>query len=157
MGRNGRTPRRGPALPFLVIFAILGGLGAASCYSTNYRDGITVNVTLLTQLSDKLADYCRAGFVVNGRQVSSEEMGEFYYALKKARAFSETTAREQARESHRDFNRLLDAYEEFAHWADEFRLAGAREPAKLTELMARHQEVSAAAARVLADLKSEAN
>ncbi len=45
------------------------------------------SVALLSNLSDKLADYCRTDFIVEGHPLSSEEMGEFYYGLKKARAF----------------------------------------------------------------------
>ncbi len=61
----------------------------ASCYSSNYRREMLASVALVSSLSDKLADYCREDFIVEGHPLSSEEMGEFYYGLKKARAFQQ--------------------------------------------------------------------
>jgi hypothetical protein len=83
-------------------------------------------------------------------------MGEFYYALRKARGLAQMTAsREGARASHRDFVALLDSDEAFVRSADEFRLAGAHDPAVLAELVRQHARVRAARARVLADLRAE--
>ena len=54
---------------------------------------MAANVSLLSDMSDKLADYCRTFFKLDDRQLSSEEMGEFYYAFNKANAFSSATPR----------------------------------------------------------------
>ena len=76
---------------------------------------MAANVSLLSDMSDKLSDYCRTYFKLDDRQLSSEEMGEFYYAFNKANAFSSATPRESSRPSHRDFVKLLNAYEKYAH------------------------------------------
>ncbi len=130
-------------------------LTAAACYSSSYARETAANVALIVGLSDKLADYCGAGFVVGGRPVSSEEMGEFYYALKKARAFSAMTSAESARPSYRGFGHLLDAYEAFVHAADEYRLAGGYHALTLAALLKMRAEVSRVAAEVNGDLKAE--
>jgi hypothetical protein len=86
-----------------VFFLALAALAAtAACYSSDYGRTMAANVALLSDLSDKLADYCRSDFKLDDRQLSSEEMGEFYYAFNKANAFSSSTPRESSRASHRD-------------------------------------------------------
>ncbi len=116
---------------------------------------MAANVSLLSDMSDKLADYCRTDFKLDDRQLSSEEMGEFYYAFNKANAFSSSTPRESSRPSHRDFVKLLNAYEKFAHAADEYRLAGKRDPAVLASLLSQHDQVRHLAGKVTEDLRSE--
>lgn len=113
------------------------------------------NVSLLADLSDKLADYCRTDFKLDDRQLSSEEMGEFYYAFNKANAFSSSTPRESSRPSHRDFVKLLNGYEKFAHAADEYRLGGKPDPAVLASLLSLHDQVRHLAGKVTEDLKNE--
>jgi hypothetical protein len=128
---------------------------AAGCYSTDYKLKMKANVSLLSDLSDKLADYCRKYFKLDDRQLSSEEMGEFYYAFNKANAYSSSTPREASRPSHRDFIKLLNAYEKFAHAADEYRLSGKPDPAVLASLLSQHDQVRHLAGKVIEDLKSE--
>ena len=116
---------------------------------------MAANVSLLSDLSDKLADYCRTYFKLDDRQLSSEEMGEFYYSFNKANAFSSSTPREASRPSHRDFVKLLNAYEKFAHAADEYRLGGKPDPAVLASLLSQHDQVRHLAGKVTEDLKNE--
>ncbi len=116
---------------------------------------MTANVSLLSDMSDKLADYCRAYFKLDDRQLSSEEMGEFYYAFNKANAFSSSTPRESSLRSHRDFVKLLNAYERFAHSADEYRLGGKPDPAVLASLLSQHAQVRHLAGKVTEDLRDE--
>jgi len=140
------------------VFFLALAIGAASaCYSSDYRRTTAANVALLSDLSDKLADYCRAYFKLDDRQLSSEEMGEFYYALNKANAFSSSTPRESALRSHRDFVRLLNAYERFAHAADAYRLRGQPDPAVLASLLSQHDQVRHFAGKVTEDLRDETN
>jgi hypothetical protein len=135
--------------------ALLAATFAAGCYSSNYRRELGANVALLSELSDKLADYCRAGFVLGDRAVSSEEMGEFYYALKKARAYDEITRADAGRRSHRDFERMLDAYDAFVRAADEYRLAGAHAAENRDALVVLHDQVKRDGAQVTADLVAD--
>jgi len=94
-----------------------------SCYSSNYRREMLASVSLVSQLSDKLADYGRADFIVDRHPLSSEEMGEFYYGLKKARAFEQMTSKRRGSEaSAKTFTQLVDAYENFIRDADQYRL-----------------------------------
>jgi len=116
---------------------------------------MAANASLLSDMSDKLADYCRTFFKLDDRQLSSEEMGEFYYAFNKANAFSSSTPREASRPSHRDFVKLLNAYEKFAHTADEYRLNGKPDPAILASLLSQHAQVRHLAGKVTEDLKNE--
>ena len=116
--------RAGLRRPVFFLALAIAIVTASGCYSSDYRRTIKANVSLLSDLSDKLADYCRTYFKLDDRQLSSEEMGEFYYAFNKANAFSSSTPREASRPSHRDFVRLLNAYEKFAHAADEYRHLG---------------------------------
>jgi hypothetical protein len=128
-------------------------LGA--CYSSNYSRTVTANVALLSDMSDKLLDYCRRDFVLDGRQMSSEEMGEFYYAFNKATAFSSSTPRETSRDSHRDLIKMLNAYERFVHAADAYRLGGKADPAILASLKSQHDQITVLAGKVTEDLRNE--
>jgi hypothetical protein len=145
-----RAGIRRPAL-FALTLCVL----AAACYSSSYRKEIAANTALLSDLSDKLNDYCTAGFALSGRQVSSEEMGEFYYALKKARSWSAMSAGAGARPSYRAFTELLGAYEVFLRDADQYRLARDRSPARLAVLAQEHATVAARARAVLDALRGE--
>jgi hypothetical protein len=138
-----------------VFFLALAALATAACYSSDYRRSMEANVSLLSDLSDKLADYCRTDFKIDDRQLSSEEMGEFYYAFNKANAFSSSTPRESSRGSHRDFIKMLNAYERFAHSADAYRIEGKPNPALLASLLSQHDQVKHLAGKVTEDLRAE--
>ena len=118
---------------------------------------MAANVSLLSDLSDKLADYCRTYFKLDDRQLSSEEMGEFYYTFNKANAFSSSAPRESSLRSHRDFVLLLNAYERFAHAADAYRLGDKPDPAVLASLLSQHDQVRHLAGKVTEDLRDEPN
>jgi hypothetical protein len=151
-----KSPRRaGLRRPVFFLAIALAVVAVAACYSSDYRRTIKANVSLLSDMSDKLADYCRTDFKLDDRRLSSEEMGEFYYAFNKAAAFSSSAPREASRPSHRDFVKLLNAYERFAHAADEYRLGGKPDPAALASLLSQHDQVRHLAGRVIEDLKSE--
>jgi len=140
-----------------VFFLALAAIAAvAACYSSDYGRTMAANVALLSDLSDKLADYCRSDFKFDDREISSEEMGEFYYAFNKANAFSASTPRESSRASHRDFVAMLNAYERFAHAADGYRLSGKADPAVLASLISQHDRVKHLAGKVTEDLRAEA-
>ena len=141
--------------PVFFLALTIAVAGSSGCYSSDYRRTIAANVSLLSDLSDKLADYCRTYFKLDDRQLSSEEMGEFYYAFNKANAFSSSTPREASRRSHRDFVKLLNTYEKFAHAADEYRLGGKPDPAVLASLISQHDQVRHLAGKVTEDLKTE--
>jgi hypothetical protein len=141
-----------------VFFLALAAIAtAAGCYSSDYGRTMAANVALLSDLSDKLADYCRTDFKLDDRQLTSEEMGEFYYAFNKASAFSSSTPREASRASHRDFVAMLNAYERFAHGADAYRLGGKSDPAVLASLLSQHQLIKHLAGKVNEDLRAEAH
>ena len=147
--------RAGLSRPVFFFAIAIAVFAIAACYSTDYRLEMSANVSLLSDLSDKLADYCRTYFKLDDRQLTSEEMGEFYYAFNKANAFSSSTPREASRPSHRDFIKLLNAYEKFAHAADEYRLGGKQDPAILASVLSQHDQVRHLAGKVSEDLKSE--
>jgi len=145
--------RRRPA-HFVMMLA--AAMLLASCYSSNYRREMLASTALVAGLSDKLADYCRAGFIVERHPLSSEEMGEFYYGLKKARAFEQMTAKRHASEaSGVAFSKLVDAYEKFVREADRYRIAKAHTPEELDELMKDHDEVEHCAEEVRRALQTE--
>ena len=150
------TARAG-ALGRPVFYLMLAGALAlvSACYSAGYRREMGAAVDLLSGLSEKLADYSSAGFRVDDRQISSEEMGEFYYALNKAEAFSAMWHSQAQRPSYRDFSTLLGQYAAFLHSADEYRLGGKSEPVKLAALIGQRDAVRKTASRVRADLASE--
>lgn len=129
----------------------------AACYSSNYTRTVSANVALLSDMSDKLLDYCRRDFMLDERKISSEEMGEFYYAFNKATAFSSSTPRETSRESHRDLIKMLNAYERFVHAADAYRLGGKTDPAMLASLKSQHDQITVLAGKVTEDLRNEHN
>ncbi len=113
-----------------------------SCYSSNYPREMRASVSLVSELSDKLADYCRADFIVERHPLSSEEMGEFYYGLKKARAFESMTATRHASDrSGQAFSQLVDAYESFVRDADQYRLNQSHTHEQLDQLMKDHDLV----------------
>jgi hypothetical protein len=129
---------------------------AAACYSSNYRRETEASVSLIVEQSDKLADYCRAGFIVGNRPLSSEEMGEFYYALQKVRGFAQMTARRDAgRASRQQFAELVDAYDQFVRDADRYRLSSARPQSGLAALLKEHDAVRERARAVRAALARE--
>jgi hypothetical protein len=150
------TTRAG-ALGRPVFYLMLAGTLAlvAGCYSAGYRKEMTATVDLLSGLTDKLADYCDAGFKVDDRRISSEEMGEFYYALSKAQAFSALRRSLAQRPSYGDFSTLLQQYAAFVHAADEYRLGDRVDRAELAALMAQRDAIRKTASRVHADLASE--
>jgi hypothetical protein len=128
----------------------------ASCYSSSYRRETIASVALVEGLSDKLADYCRTDFIVEGHPLSSEEMGEFYYALSKARAFESMTAKREASEaSGAAFSKLIDGYDKFVRDADQYRINPAHTHEQLDALMKEHEEVGHRADEVRAALASE--
>ena len=66
-------------------------------------------------------------------------MGEFYYGLKKARAFEQMTAKRHASDaSGQAFSQLIDAYEKFVRDADRYRIAKAHTHEELEELTKDH-------------------
>jgi hypothetical protein len=114
----------------------------AACYSSSYRRETLASVALVESLSDKLADYCRVDFIVDRHPLSSEEMGEFYYGLKKARAFESMSASSHASEaSGVAFSKLTDAYENFVRDADQYRINPAHTKEQLDALMKEHEVV----------------
>lgn len=150
------TARAG-ALGRPVYYLMLAGAVAlaASCYSAGYRKEMAATVDLLSGLTEKLADYCRVGFRVDDRQVSSEEMGEFYYALNKAQAFRALRRSQAQRPSYHDFSTMLEQYAAFVHSADEYRLGGRANPVELAALVAQRDAIRVTASRVRAALASE--
>jgi hypothetical protein len=139
----------------VLLFALAAMTLATACYSSNYTRSVSANVALLSDMSDKLLDYCRRDFLLDGRQISSEEMGEFYYAFNKASAFSSSTPREVSRESHLDLIKMLNAYERFVHAADAYRLGGKTDPAILASLKSQHDQITVLAGKVTEDLRNE--
>jgi hypothetical protein len=135
--------RAGASRRPVTLLAILAAMTFASaCYSSNYRRETLASVSLVSQLSDKLADYCRADFKVDSHVLSSEEMGEFYYGLEKARSFEQMTARRGgSRPSAEAFAKLADAYEKFVRDADQYRLNPAHTHQQLEHLMRDHDDV----------------
>ncbi len=140
---DGRSTRAGRwRRPVYFVLMLAAAIVAASCYSSNYRSETEASVSLIVEQSDKLADYCRAGFVIDNRPLSSEEMGEFYYALQKARAFEQMTARRgRSNASRKEFAQLVDAYDQFVRDADRYRLSSARPPGGLAALVEEHKTV----------------
>jgi len=127
-----------------------------SCYSSNYRREMQASVALVSSLSDKLADYCRADFIVDRHPLSSEEMGEFYYGLKKVRAFESMSAKRHASDaSGRAFSQLLDAYENFVRDADQYRINPAHTHDQLEQLIKDHDFVEQRADDVRRALAAE--
>jgi hypothetical protein len=126
-----------------VHFVILAcAMILASCYSSSYRGETLASVALIEGLSDKLADYCRADFIVENHPLSSEEMGEFYYGLKKALAFESMSASAHASEpSGVAFSKLVEAYETFVRDADQYRINPSHTKEHLEELMREHELV----------------
>ena len=128
------------------------GLGISGCYSSDYSRQTTATASMLGDLAVKLGDYCRAGFKLGDRDVTSEEMGEFYYALKKARSYTLEAASNSNRQSYRDLTRLVEDYAKLLNNADRYRLAGKPDPQRLAEIMAAQQCVTSEAQAVLKDL-----
>jgi hypothetical protein len=136
--------------------ALLAMLFAASCYSSNYRREMLASVSLVSELSDKLADYCRADFKVRDHVLSSEEMGEFYYGLQKARAFEAMTAKRQgSHESSAAFSKLVASYEAFVSDADRYRLDPSHTHVQLEQLLKDHELVGVQADEVKQALTKE--
>ena len=132
------------------MLMLAAAIAAASCYSSNYRRETEASVSLIVEQSDKLADYCRAGFVIDQRPLSSEEMGEFYYALQKAHAFEQMSAKRGAPSASRErFAQLVDAFDQFVRDADRYRLSSARPQSDLDALLKEHQAVTDRARAVL--------
>jgi hypothetical protein len=139
-------------LAWLGLFFCLG-VAIAGCYSSDYGRQTGATASMLRDLAAKLGDYCRADFRLGDRDVSSEEMGEFYYGLKKARSYAAEAASKSDRQSYRDLIRLTDDYAQLLSDADRYRLSGKPDPQRLKEILARQDQVSARAQSVLNDLQ----
>jgi len=121
----------------------------AACYSSSYRRETLASVALVESLSDKLTDYCRVDFIVDRHPLSSEEMGEFYYGLKKALAFQSMSASGHASDaSGKAFAQLVDAYETLVRDADQYRLNPSHTKEQLDALMREHEIVKQRAEEV---------
>ena len=127
----------------------------AACYSSDYGRQTAATASMLRDLSAKLADYCRADFKVDGREVSSEEMGEFYYGLKKARSYLSEASSNSQRQSYRDLAMLIDDYATLLSQADRYRLSGKPDPRQLQQILADQSRVSAEAQAVLDSLAAD--
>ncbi len=114
---------------------------AVGCYSSDYRRQTAATASMLGDLAQKLGDYCRADFKLDRREVSSEEMGEFYYALRKARSYASEAASNSNRQSYRDLTRLIDDYAQLLGEVDRYRLTGKPDPQRLAEIAAAEQRV----------------
>ncbi len=141
---------------FFLALALCAAL-VASCYTSGYKSEMKASAALVADLSQKLGDYCQAGFVLGGRAVTSEEMGEFYYGLQKARAFESMTRGQQQRPSRRKYAQLVDSYDKFVHDADRYRLSSSRTREQLDELMKERNAAAQLADQVTAALESEPN
>jgi len=108
---------------------------------------------MLGDLAVKLSDYCRVGFRLGDREVTSEEMGEFYYALKKARSFTSGAASNSNPQSYHDLTQLVEDYGKLLNEADRYRLSGKPDPQQLAQIMAAQQHVTNEANTVLKDLQ----
>ncbi len=139
-------------LAWLGLFCSLG-LVIASCYSSDYGRQTAATAAMLRDLSAKLGDYCQADFKAGRRDISSEEMGEFYYGLKKARSYAAAAASNSGRKSYRDLTALIDDYARLLSEADRYRLAGRPDPQQLKQILAHQQQVSGEADMVLDDLQ----
>jgi len=128
---------------------------AAGCYSSDYRRQTAATASMLGDLAQKLGDYCRADFKLDHREVSSEEMGEFYYALRKARSYASEAASNSNRQSYRDLTRLIEDYTQLLSKVDRYRLTGKPDPQRLAEIVAAEQRVSDEAQSVLKDLREQ--
>jgi hypothetical protein len=128
-------------------------MAVGGCYSSDYSRQTAATASMLNDLAVKLSDYCRVGFKLGDREVSSEEMGEFYYALQKARSFTSGAASNSNPQSYRDLTRLVEDYGKLLNEADRYRLAGKPDPQQLAQIMAAQQRVSNEASAVLKDLQ----
>src|SRR5579883_505659 len=137
-------------LTLLLISLIFAG----GCYSSDYSRQTAATATMLRDLAAKLGDYCRAGFKAGNREISSEEMGEFYYGLNKARSYAAQASSHSSRQSYRDLIRLLDDYRQMLNAADRYRLAGKPDPQRLRDILDRQSRVKAQAKSVLEDLRN---
>jgi hypothetical protein len=146
--RGGARPPAWMALVFLCA-------GLAACYSSDYGRQTAATASMLQGLAQKLGDYCRANFKLGDRDVSSEEMGEFYYALKKARSYAAEAASNSNRQSYRDLTALVADYAQLLRAADDYRLSGKPDPDRLKQILARQQQVVGEAQTVLNDLQRE--
>jgi hypothetical protein len=124
------------------------------CYSSDYRRQTAATASMLGDLAQKLGDYCRADFKLDHRQVSSEEMGEFYYALRKARSYASEASSDSGRQSYQGLTRLIDDYATLLGDVDRYRLAANPDPQRLAEIIAAEQRVWGEAQTVVADLKA---
>jgi len=145
--------RAGLGRPVLLA-ALAAAVAAGACRMSDHRARIETNVTLLSQLSDKLTDYCRAGFELDGRELTSEEMGEFYYALKRARGHAPRPGGAEADLVDKDYEEFLTAYENFVRAADLYRLSRERSAATLDSLVREHAALRRHADSLLALLHS---
>ena len=128
---------------------------AAGCYSSDYRRQTAATASMLGDLAQKLGDYCRADFKLGHREVSSEEMGEFYYALRKARSYAAEAASNSGRQSYRDLCRLIEDYARLLGEVDRYRLTGTPDPQRLADIIAAQRRVSDEAQTVVKDLREQ--
>jgi hypothetical protein len=139
-------------LVWLAWFCLLS-VALTGCYSSDYGRQTAATASMLRDLALKLGDYCSAGFKLDGREVSSEEMGEFYYGLRKARSYAAERASDSSRQSYRDLTRLINDYGQLLSDADRYRLSGKPDPQQLKDILARQQEVIVQAQTVIRDLQ----
>ena len=137
-------------LVWLSLFLCL----TVGCYSSDYRRQTAATASMLGDLAQKLGDFCRADFKLDHRQVSSEEMGEFYYALRKARSYASEASSNSDRQSYQDLTRLIEDYARLLGDADRYRLSGQPDPQRLAAILAAQERVRGEARAVVAKLQA---
>jgi hypothetical protein len=125
------------------------------CYSSDYRRQTAATASMLGDLAQKLGDFCRADFKLDHRQVSSEEMGEFYYALRKARSYASEASSNSGRQSYQDLTRLIEDYAQLLADVDRYRLAAIPDAQRVAAIIAAQERVKGEAQMVLAKLQAE--
>ncbi|MBI4518145.1 MAG: hypothetical protein HY699_20270 [Deltaproteobacteria bacterium] len=111
---SGYGPRMRRVLSAFLVVALAG------CLWRSYGDILTVHVTVLIQMVDKLSALAEAG-----RTPAAADMAEFNYPAQRGRTFLRQFERDAGRESYRAFAALLDRYQALLRQVDAARVSEA--------------------------------
>ena len=113
----------------------------SACLWRSYVEILTVHLTVLTQMADKLGSLAEAGHAP-----TAADMAEFTYPAQRGRQFLRQFSRYADRQSYRGFTQFLDRYEVLLKRVDAARVSESTWTAERPRVAAERQALAALAA-----------
>ncbi|HVN87776.1 MAG TPA: hypothetical protein VMW17_23305 [Candidatus Binatia bacterium] len=129
------------------IVVVLAGAFLSACLWRSYESILEVHVTLLLQMTDKLA-----AMSDSGRTPTAADIVEFTYPAQRGRDFLRAFRRSSDRPSYQSFGKFLDHYETMLQRIDAARVSPSAWQAEPPRLLRDRETLTALAGEIRRDL-----